>query len=54
MISKMGVRMNLRIITENNNADPEIGFLTKTDFKAVWPRNGHAASVGAKELEILS
>ena len=27
-ISKMGVEMNLRIITKNHAADPEIGFLT--------------------------
>ena len=29
MISKMGVKMNLRLITKNHAADPEIGFLTK-------------------------
>ena len=29
-ISKMGVKMNLRIITKNNAADSEIGFLTKS------------------------
>ena len=27
---KMGVKMNLRIITKNHTADPEIGFLTKS------------------------
>ena len=37
--------MNFRIITKNHEADPEIGF-HKIDFKAVWPRNGHAASMG--------
>ena len=26
----MGVKINLRIITKNNAADPEIGFLTKS------------------------
>ena len=33
MISKMGVKMNLRIITKNHEADPEIGFLTKSISK---------------------
>ena len=26
----MGVKMNLRMITKNHEADPEIGFLTKS------------------------
>ena len=30
LISKIGVKMNLRIITKNHAADPEIGFLTKS------------------------
>ena len=30
---KMGVKMNLRIITKNHAADPEIGFLTKSISK---------------------
>ena len=29
----MGVKMNLRIITKNHPADPEIGFLTKSISK---------------------
>ena len=29
----MGVKMNLRIITKNHAADPEIGFLTKSILK---------------------
>ena len=29
----MSVKMNLRIITENHEADPEIGFLTKSISK---------------------
>ena len=29
----MGVKMNLRIVTENHAADPEIGFLTKSISK---------------------
>ena len=29
LISKMAVKMNLKIITKNHAADPEIGFLTK-------------------------
>ena len=33
--------MNLRIITKNNAADPEIGFLTKSILKPY----GHAAAI---------
>ena len=29
-ISKMSVKMNLRIITKNHAADPEIGLLTQS------------------------
>ena len=29
----MSVKMNLRIITKNHTADPEIGFLTKSISK---------------------
>ena len=29
----MGVKMNLRIITKNHAADPEIGFLIKSILK---------------------
>ena len=29
----MGVKMNLRIITKDHAADPEIGFLTKSILK---------------------
>ena len=29
----MGVKMNLRIITKNRAADPEIGFITKSILK---------------------
>ena len=30
LISKIGVKRDLRIFTKNNAADPEIGFLTKS------------------------
>ena len=33
LISKMGLMINLRIITKNHAADPEIGFLTKSVSK---------------------
>ena len=33
LISKMGVKMNLRIKRKNHAADPEIGFLTKSISK---------------------
>ena len=33
LISKMGVEMNSRLITKNHQADPEIGFLTKSISK---------------------
>ena len=32
-ISKMAVKMNLRIITKNHVADPEIGFVVKSISK---------------------
>ena len=33
LISKMNVKINLRIITNNHEADPEIGFLAKSILK---------------------
>ena len=33
MISETGVKMNLRIITKNHAADPEIEFLTESILK---------------------
>ena len=33
MISKIAVKMNLKIITKNHAADPEIGFLPKSISK---------------------
>ena len=44
--------MNLRIITKNHAADPEIGFPTKSSSKPYRPRNGHAASVEVKFQKI--
>ena len=38
---KMSVKMNLRIITKNHAADPEIGFLTKLILKP----NGRASAI---------
>ena len=35
-------------VKENHAADPEIYISNKIDFKAVWPRNSHADSVGLK------
>ena len=40
LISKLVVKMNLRIITKNYAADPEIGFVTKSILKPngrTWP-----------------
>ena len=37
----MAVKMNLRIITKNHVADPEIGFLTKSISKP----NGYAKTM---------
>ena len=34
-VIKIGVDINLRIITKNHAADPENGFLKKIDVKAV-------------------
>ena len=44
----MGVKMNLRIITKNHESDPELRSRL-IQFKALWLRNGHAASVGGNE-----
>ena len=41
LISKMGVKMNLRIITKNHAADPKIGFLIKSISKP----NGRATAM---------
>ena len=41
MISKIGVKTNSRIITKNDAADPEIGFLTKSISKP----NGRATAM---------
>ena len=38
---------------KNHEADLEVGFFIKTDFKAVFPRNGHAASVGVNKPKKL-
>ena len=44
LISKMGAKMNLRIIMKNHTADSEKAFLTKSISKPY----GHAASVRVK------
>ena len=41
LISKMDVKLKLRLITENRAADPEIGFLIKSILKPY----GHAAAM---------
>ena len=47
----MAVKMNLRIITKNHAADPEIGFLAKSLSKS----NGYATAMPtAWELNIFS
>ena len=46
-VSKMGVKMNIRIITKNNAANPEIGFFTKLILK---PYDRAAAMPTAWEL----
>ena len=52
MISKMGLEMNLRIIKKNNEADPEIGSLTKSIWKPFG--DGHAASVEVKKYVLIA
>ena len=47
MVLKMGVKINLRIITKNHAADPEKGFLTKSILK---PYGCQAAMPTAREL----
>ena len=46
----MGVKMNLRIITKNHGADPEIEFLTKSISK---PYGLATAMPPAWELRII-
>ena len=45
----MALKMNLRMITKNHAADPEIGFLAKIDFKVQWLWNSHADSMGVEK-----
>ena len=45
----MGSSMNLRIITEKSCSWSRNRVSNKIDFKGIWPRNGHADSVGARE-----
>ena len=49
LISKISVKMNLRIITKNHAADLEIGFLTRSISN--W--NGHADNVGVKKSLLI-
>ena len=51
LISKMGLKMNSRIITKNHAADPENGFLTKSISK---PYDRATAMPTAWELISLS
>ena len=46
----MGVKMNLRLITKNHAADPEIGILTKSISK---PYGRATAIPPAWELDIV-
>ena len=50
LISKMDVKMNLRIITKNLAADSKIGFPLKIDFRADWT---HESNPTAWELILL-
>ena len=49
LISKMDVKMNLRIITKNHAADSKIGSLLKIDFRADWT---HESNPTAWELSV--
>ena len=42
--------MNLRIVTRNRAADPEIRFLI-IDFRVLWPRNDQADSAGVNRVK---
>ena len=50
LISKMGLKMNLRIITKSHEPDPKIGFLTKSISK---PYSRATAMPPAWELSAL-
>ena len=45
----MTVKINLRIITKNRVADPEIGFLTKSISKPNGSATAMPTAVGVKE-----
>ena len=50
LISKMGIKMILRIITKNHEADPELGFFTKS----IWQPYGRSMTMPpASELRSL-
>ena len=44
MISKMDVKMNLRIITKNHVDDSKIGSSLKIDFKDEWTHESMQAA----------
>ena len=44
MISKMDVKMNLRIITQNQAADSKKGFPLKIDFRADWTHESNSTA----------
>ena len=47
----MGVKMNLRLITKNHAADPEIGILTKSISKAYGRATAKPTAWELKEIE---
>ena len=49
LISKIDVKMNLRIITKNHAADSKIGLPLKIDFRADWT---HESTPTAWELKL--
>ena len=50
-ISKIAVKINLRIITKNHAADPDIRFLTKSISKPKGYVMAHADSVGVNRYK---
>ena len=52
LISKMVVKMNLRIITKKHAVDSKIGSLLKIDFRADCTRV-HPDSLGVKMLDLV-
>ena len=51
LISKMDVKMNLRMITKNHAADSKIGSPLKIDFRANWTHESNPTALELRSLK---